>query len=286
MSLHKGSERLKQDEHMKDRHENYFYYFQNSTIKLVRRYNVKYDFFYYTCINHYECTGPHDYPDKQGSMMATETEFAVQRIQAAKAKNPAGSCVVADVGANFGYFSLIALRLGCQVYSFEPEERNFHFLMLNFEINGFYNYIAYNMPVGSGEEILFDGWSAANPDTQNEKSSKRIRSVSMKELLQYTPKLDWFKLDVEGFEDTVIRSIPSELVIDSMSIEISYYWHKYLDYTYTYRFMENRFKHLSNAESGATITNMTAQTKFLDETECKSSKTYNCQYNVFCWNSN
>lgn len=282
-NVHKGSERLRSDAHMKDRHENYFYYFQNNTLKLTRRYNVKYDFFFYTCANHLECTGPHSWSDKQGMMMASETEFAVQRIEAAKKRNN-GNCIVADVGANFGYFSLIALRLGCQVYSFEPEERNFHFLMLNFEINGFYNYVAYNMPVGSGEEILFDGWSAANPDTQNEKFSKRIKTVSMKDLLQYTIKLDWFKLDVEGFEDTVVRSIPKELAIESMSIEISYYWHIYLDYTYTYRFMEDRFKNLMNAESGAKITNMTSQTKLLDDTECKNSKTYNCQYNVFSWN--
>lgn len=281
--VHKGSERLRQDTHMKDRHENYFYYFQNTTLKLVRRYNVRYDFFYYTCVNHFECTGPHDYPDRQGMMMLDETEFAVQRIEAAKKKNN-GECIVADVGANFGYFSLIALRLGCQVFSFEPEERNFHFLMLNFEINGFYNYVAYNMPVGNGEEILFDGWSAANPNTQNEKFSKRIRSVSMKELLQYTPKLDWFKIDVEGFEDTVIRSIPQELQIDSMSIEISYYWHHYLDYTYTYQFMESRFKNLQDAERKSPIKNMTEHTNYLDQTDCKFSKVYNCQYNVFCWN--
>ena len=77
--------------------------------------------------------------------MEVETTFAVERIQAALLKNN-GTCTVIDVGSNYGYFSLLALRLGCRVYAFEPAKNNFDLSILNFKINGFKNWVNLHNP--------------------------------------------------------------------------------------------------------------------------------------------
>lgn len=44
--------------------------------------------------------------------------------------------IVADIGANIGYFSLLAKKLGAKkVYAFEPERKNYLYLVKNTEIN-------------------------------------------------------------------------------------------------------------------------------------------------------
>ncbi|MBU4490449.1 MAG: FkbM family methyltransferase [Actinobacteria bacterium] len=52
--------------------------------------------------------------------------------------------VIVDIGANFGYYSLIGARLlnaGGMVYAFEPEPHNYEMLLKNIEINGYSNII-------------------------------------------------------------------------------------------------------------------------------------------------
>ena len=45
--------------------------------------------------------------------------------------------VVIDVGANIGYYSLLAAQAGATVYAFEPEPHNFDLLQRNVALNGF-----------------------------------------------------------------------------------------------------------------------------------------------------
>jgi FkbM family methyltransferase len=50
--------------------------------------------------------------------------------------------VILDIGANFGYYGLIASRLvgsTGKVYAFEPEPKNFRLLVSNIKLNGFSN---------------------------------------------------------------------------------------------------------------------------------------------------
>lgn len=63
---------------------------------------------------------------------------------------------VLDVGANIGYFTLIMARQARQVYSFEPEPRNFQILKKNVETNNIKNARLYNAAVAesSGSSTL------------------------------------------------------------------------------------------------------------------------------------
>lgn len=46
----------------------------------------------------------------------------------------AGARVI-DIGANLGYYSVLAGKMGCEVLAFEPEENNFKLLLENIKIN-------------------------------------------------------------------------------------------------------------------------------------------------------
>ena len=59
-----------------------------------------------------------------------------------------------DIGANFGYFSLVASALvgdKGHVFSFEPEAYNYNALCNNININKFKNIKAYNIALGKEE---------------------------------------------------------------------------------------------------------------------------------------
>ena len=68
--------------------------------------------------------------------------------------------VVLDLGANIGYFTLLAARLvgeSGRVYAFEPEPMNFEYLKKNIAVNGYKNVLAYQKGVSgaSGTAKLF-----------------------------------------------------------------------------------------------------------------------------------
>ena len=160
------------------------------------RHNDMYDFYFFTEVTD-KFLGPHgdNFLDSTGTMMATELQFAAGiyaiccmylccmhyilpcsvlsstissyyilkfysiAAQMKKALASKKSCNVIDVGSNFGYFSLLALKLGCTVYLLEPDLKNYELSLLNFKINGFQRYKAYNRPGGKGM-VKFDGWSS------------------------------------------------------------------------------------------------------------------------------
>lgn len=276
-------DRIKEGKHSRKNSLNS--YFEANNITLVKHYNRKYNFFYLTCDKSRGevCKGPHDFPDSEGLMMHVETDFAVSRMNEAKAKQN-GVCNVVDVGANFGYFTLLALSLGCKVYAFEPDLKNFNLLLLNFQLNDYSNYVAYNMPAGVSGSVPFDGWSAANPTTQNE--AKQMKTMPVSDVLtRGTTQIDWFKLDVEGFEDNVIQSVPADLVVKSFSVEITYYLYKVLNYDAIHAFLDKRFAKRVSVERNENIVGPSATyTNHLHATQCNKKVINYCQYNVFAWN--
>ncbi len=222
------------------------------------RHNQKYDFWFFTNSQFF---GPHTDSmfSPEGMMMQYETDFAAGRMQDALVRNN-GSCTIVDVGSNFGYFSLLALRLGCRVYAFEPSKNNYDLSVLNFKINGFRDWIAVNHPVGPGKDLLFDGWSSMNLNSQNKSATKGIESVPLSYILQQQVKdpgapnatvvVDWLKVDVEGYEQEVLKTIPSSMVVKSLSIEVTYYLVTDIDYTEAFRFMHSRFSNILDIDNG------------------------------------
>jgi FkbM family methyltransferase len=250
---------------------------------LTLHYNKRYGFYFFTDRSvPQQLAGPHTFPDKDGMMMIPEGEAAHQQIL--RALKTRGECTVVDVGSNFGYFTLLALKMGCKVYCFEPDEANFQLSQLNLRINGFTtNVMCFNNPAGPAGVIKYDGWSSLSTSA----NAVERQTVPISTILPFAAEIDWFKLDVEGFENNVIQSIPSSMTIHSLSIEITFFLYKDLDYSATYQMISERFGHVYHFESKSHLGEEYVKDlgKFsakINATECDRSKTVYCQYNVIC----
>lgn len=234
--------------------------------------------------------GPHGYLDPNGLMMESETNFAEKNIRHAIETNN-GKCDVIDVGSNFGYFSLIALSFGCRVFNFEPNKYNFDLSQLNMFINNYTNATSYNRPVGVGN-VTFDGWMTTSAGVKPHSVEDWIahepivvQSVPISDVSTYSSSIDWFKLDVEGFENAVIQTVPDNMSIASLSIEINYYVKGPVNYSDTYKFIEKRFKKCLNIDQGnqeVNTSNVEGHINFLNANHCSRSHNYYCQANLLC----
>ncbi len=116
------------------------------------------------------------------------------------------SSVVYDVGANAGYYSLVAARLSAQVYAFEPFPENAFFLREHIRRNKLTNCHAKECAVGN-----VDGFVSFTPGRTNcegKVSSDgpfRFRCVKLGTFCHEHPAPDVLKIDVEGAELDVLK---------------------------------------------------------------------------------
>jgi FkbM family methyltransferase len=125
---------------------------------------------------------------------------------------------VVDVGANWGYFTLLAAsRVGPtgRVVAFEPDPRMFRLLERNLALNAFPHVEALPVAAGrSAEALTLEGYAA---DARNRGTSRVcdgepadstsfvVPSGRMDELLREQGcVIDLIKIDVEGTEDAVL----------------------------------------------------------------------------------
>lgn len=130
-------------------------------------------------------------------------------------------CAFYDVGANTGFFSLIAARLvgtGGSVYAFEPVTENAVAVRKNSELNNFTNLKVFEVAVGrccGSEELLLTDWdggstlSTSAVRTSEPVSKRTVRVVSLDEFIpaEHLRKPDLVKIDVEGVELEVLRGM-------------------------------------------------------------------------------
>jgi FkbM family methyltransferase len=119
--------------------------------------------------------------------------------------------VVYDIGANVGYFSLLAAVLSGEngkIYAFEPLPRNIEFLRKHIALNKGLNIQVIEAAVSShsGEAFFELGASSAMGHLTAE-GGLRVNMVSLDTLVsngEIAPP-DYMKIDVEGAEHDVLR---------------------------------------------------------------------------------
>jgi len=122
-----------------------------------------------------------------------------------------------DIGAFIGFYSVLASKLGCKVYSFEPDPRSWTLLNLNLRINKLehHDINIFNVAVGdrTGYIILqlanvFSESSATNYLDKN-KIVKRIKVpvITIDDFItkRKIKRVDIIKIDVEGYGANVIN---------------------------------------------------------------------------------
>ena len=133
--------------------------------------------------------------------------------------------VVIDIGAHIGYFTLLfAMLVGPKgkVFSFEPEPKNFELLKKNVEINNYDNVTTECKVVSDKNKkctlYTFETSSGANriykPDDQSNSKPIEVDSISLDEYFkdsEFLKKIKFIKIDVEGAEILVLKSMKSIL---------------------------------------------------------------------------
>jgi FkbM family methyltransferase len=132
-------------------------------------------------------------------------------------------CIVIDGGANIGFFTVpVAQRIkarGGRIVSFEPQRQLFNALSGSLALNGLDNVFLHNQGLGDGgqsEAYLpvvdysqatdFGTVSLSVDDEVEEHHWMRTRSVDIDSIDDLMlPRLDFVKLDVEGFEIPALK---------------------------------------------------------------------------------
>ena len=131
--------------------------------------------------------------------------------------------VLVDVGANIGYFSLLAAKLGAaRVISFEPCPNTHDMLLRNVAYNGFGSVIAaWKTALGDSEgELRFTvdrgpkNYVVSQPTPDSDRQC--IVSVPVTTLDAFTAahpldRIDVLKVDIEGYEERFLRGAAGTL---------------------------------------------------------------------------
>ena len=128
--------------------------------------------------------------------------------------------IIVDLGANIGYFTLLAARLTGKegkVYSFEPEPKNYSYLIKNIKLNNYDNVLAMQEAVSdkngriklyicehdTGHHTInqYGGIKNYKPNTDNKEIFIEIDTVTLDDFLRDKEKtVDVIKMDIEGAE--------------------------------------------------------------------------------------
>jgi len=143
-------------------------------------------------------------------------------IASALAKHLSTGAVFVDIGANIGYFSLMAASLVGErgrVLAFEPNPQNCNSLYLSAQASGFRNIELF--PFAAAEKnanFLYDNM-ASNGSISDITDHSRvagsrviIRSVVIDEVLRDLDRVDVVKIDIEGAEFRAIQGSEKLLV--------------------------------------------------------------------------
>src|SRR3989337_192883 len=130
--------------------------------------------------------------------------------------------VVVDIGANIGYYTLLAAHpVGDEgkVFAFEPDPYNYNLLCKNIEVNGYRNVIPVQKAVSSksGKSELFldksnlggHSLSEANVDKS---ASITVEVTSLDDYFRNTDyKIDVIKMDVQGLEMEILEGMTNTI---------------------------------------------------------------------------
>jgi FkbM family methyltransferase len=124
---------------------------------------------------------------------------------------------VVDIGANVGYYTLLAAKLSGnkgKVYAFEPEPDNYALLVRNIELNNYGNVTPVKMAISSrvGEAQLYinkeTGAHGFFPDREGVIGVTTVKTTSLDEYFKGKEyPINIIKIDVEGSELAVLTGM-------------------------------------------------------------------------------
>jgi len=136
--------------------------------------------------------------------------------------------IVVDIGANIGYYTLLMGRLKANVFSYEPEPKNFEILRKNVTLNNFPNVKIHNQAVSdfNGHSKLILSAKAEYGTGKHKLDVNRYgeKSIQVEVIKIDLDKIDFAKIDVEGTELHVLRgmkNLPKKMLIEFNSLNLN-----------------------------------------------------------------
>lgn len=132
---------------------------------------------------------------------------------------------VLDIGANIGYFSIVAGKVvgdSGKVFAFEPYPSTFEFLNKNIKTNGLKNIVAVKKAVSNraGVQRLY---LANDPGEHSLGGRDGVKSIDVEittvDEFMWGKKVDFIKMDVEGAEFHVLMGM-TETIKNNPNIKI------------------------------------------------------------------
>jgi FkbM family methyltransferase len=124
---------------------------------------------------------------------------------------------VLDIGANIGYYTLIAAKLAGpkgKVYAFEPDPDNFALLKKNVETNGYNNVVLVNKAVSDKTktaQLFLNKTNKGDHRLYDSKDGRPSISVQTIKLDDFFKKLDkkihFIKMDIQGSEASALSGM-------------------------------------------------------------------------------
>ena len=151
-----------------------------------------------------------------GFFSPDETSLVATILSGCRRGRADGNLMV-DLGANTGYFSMMALNAGCRVVAFEPTAMHEGYLRLSAALSGrASSFTLHQKLVGdvSGQHIPFDSWNVA--------LSKRRGTTTTAETLRPDDAVRedvlYLKMDIEGHEPHGFRGLTKLLQTKVVSV--------------------------------------------------------------------
>lgn len=138
--------------------------------------------------------------------------------------------IIIDVGAHIGLFTLYASQFCSKgsIYSFEPDKENYELLLENVKLNNLQDVRSFNLAVSNSNEsvklYLNDDESGHSIFSQSSQSTM-VNSISLKKVFDdnHLKHCDFLKLDCEGAEYEIIKTIPLDYLKKINKIIIEYH---------------------------------------------------------------
>lgn len=123
--------------------------------------------------------------------------------------------VFLDVGANVGYFSLLAssiLRTGGKVIAFEPNPQNVQLIYQSLHFGKVSNVFVHPFAASDSTSILRfvtfgSNGGVVTPHAKAQRHVALVQAVVVDEVLESEPRIDLIKMDIEAHEPAALRGM-------------------------------------------------------------------------------
>jgi FkbM family methyltransferase len=139
--------------------------------------------------------------------------------------------IVFDVGANVGFFTLLASKLvgpNGHVYAFEPLPRNLHYLERHLRLNGITNVTIQPLAIAAATgSARFRSGQHASMGQLTDAGDLEVATASLDDLIANgtVPRPAFIKMDIEGAESDALRGAPAFLGATGLTIVLSTHGH-------------------------------------------------------------